>query len=93
MNHGGGDDVSERRLSRVSDLPLVGKPCGEFRRGGLGQVDEQLGEVDLGVYIMPAARNCQAGQDGRRSSTASVTAFIHTKGDAIRTSKSPPPDN
>jgi hypothetical protein len=46
---------------RVTELPLMGQPFRQLAHFGLGQVYEQLGEIELGIDIMPAAGTSQTG--------------------------------
>jgi hypothetical protein len=49
---------SERWLSWVSELPLIGQPSGEIGGGSGRQVYQQLREVKLRIQVMAAARTC-----------------------------------
>jgi hypothetical protein len=55
------------------DLPLIWQPLGQLAAGERWQVDQQLGEVQLRVYVMPAAGAGEAGQDGGCSTAASIS--------------------
>src|SRR5271167_57365 len=55
------------------DLPLIWQPVGQLADGQGWQVDQQLGEVQLRVHVMPAAGTGQAGQDGGCSSAACIS--------------------
>ncbi|HUV96972.1 MAG TPA: hypothetical protein VMV98_05835 [Acidobacteriaceae bacterium] len=56
----------------VADLPLIRQPLQELANGQGGQVDQQLGEVELRIDVMTATGACQAGEDGRRSAAARI---------------------
>jgi hypothetical protein len=58
---------TSRQAGCLKPFPLVGKPVRQFTFAHLRQVRKQLGEIQLGIYIVSSASAGQAGQDCRRS--------------------------
>ena len=56
----------------VVEFPLVGEPSVEVAHRPTGQVHQQLGEVELGIDVVPAAGGGQAGKDGSGTAAARV---------------------
>ena len=51
---------------------MVRKPVRQFTFANLRQVREQLGEIQLRIYIVPSASAGQTGQDRRRSAATRI---------------------
>jgi hypothetical protein len=48
-------------MSIVTGFPLVGQPLGQLAHGQGWQVGQQLSEIQLRVYFVPAASAGEAG--------------------------------
>ena len=56
----------------MAQFPLVGEPGVEVAGGPSGEVQEELGEVELGIDLVPAAGGGQAGENSAGATTARV---------------------
>jgi len=55
--------VEGRRACGVAKFPLIGEPGVKVAGGPGWQVHEELGEVELGIDLVPAAGRGQAGEN------------------------------
>jgi len=56
----------------VAQLPLIGKPVSQLAGLSLGQIHQQLREVELWIDIMAATGAGETGQDGSSAATAGI---------------------
>ena len=69
---GGALLIGTREPGGVAEFPLVREPGVEVADGPCGEVQKELGEVDLGIDLVSAAGGGQAGEDGGSPSAARV---------------------
>ena len=61
----------------VAEFPLIGEPGVKVAGGPSGKVQEELGEVELGIDLVPAAGRGQAGEN---SGGAAAARFANEQG-------------
>jgi len=81
--------VLRRQACHLKPFPVVGEPVGQFAFAHLREVRQQLREIQLRVYIVPAASAGQAGQDSPCSAATRISneeAVFSIENDALHLS-------